>query len=150
MADRITAEERSRNMAAIRSRDTAPEIYIRKLLFSEGFRYRKNTRYIVGSPDLFLRKYNTAVFIHGCFWHRHGGCRFAYEPKSNIEFWNDKFERNVKRDQEVKQSLLAEGIKVLLIWECTIRKMKRDHDLEARILEQIKVFFCSSNEYLEL
>ena len=84
-----SAEDRSRNMAAIRSKDTKPEIFFRKLLFANGFRYRKNVNYVPGHPDLYLAKYHTAIFVHGCFWHRHKGCKYAYMPKSRQEFWND-------------------------------------------------------------
>ena len=120
-----SAEDRSRNMAAIRSKDTKPEIFFRKLLFANGFRYRKNVNYIPGHPDLYLAKYNTAIFIHGCFWHRHKGCKYAYMPKSRKEFWNEKFETNIKRDEVVLKQLAEKKIKCLIVWECTIRKMLR-------------------------
>lgn len=83
-----TPEERSKNMAAIHSRNTKPEIWFRKQLFARGYRYRLNTNRIQGHPDIYLRKYNTAIFIHGCFWQRHQGCKYAYMPKSRVEFWN--------------------------------------------------------------
>ena len=87
MTDIKSPEERSRNMAAIRSKDTKPEVYLRKLLFAQGYRYRKNYKKIPGHPDIYLPKYRTAIFVHGCFWHRHQGCKYAYMPYSNIEFW---------------------------------------------------------------
>lgn len=93
MTDIKSEEERSKNMSAIKSADTKPELFIRKLLFSSGYRYRIQVSNIPGRPDLWLRKYNTAIFVHGCFWHRHKGCRFAYFPKSRVDFWNDKFEK---------------------------------------------------------
>ena len=96
--DTLTVEERSRNMSAIRSKDTKPEVYLRKLLFAEGLRYRKNAAHVYGHPDLYLAKYHAAVFIHGCFWHRHPGCRFAYTPKSRVDFWKIKFSRNILRE----------------------------------------------------
>ena len=102
MADIVSPEQRSQNMAAIRSRDTKPEVYFRKLLFAKGYRYRIAAKNIPGHPDIFLRKYNTAIFIHGCFWHRHHGCKYAYTPKSREDFWQNKFEANIKRDYIVK------------------------------------------------
>ena len=87
-------EERSKNMAAIHSKNTKPEIYFRKLLFARGYRYSLNSKNIPGHPDVYLRKYNTAIFVHGCFWHRHNGCKYAYMPKSREDFWAEKFETN--------------------------------------------------------
>ena len=100
-----SAEDRSRNMAAIRSKDTKPEIFFRKLLFAKGFRYRKNVNYIPGHPDLYLAKYHTAIFVHGCFWHRHKGCKYAYMPKSNHNYWVAKFDSKIKRDIRIKNEL---------------------------------------------
>ena len=105
MADIKSPEERSRNMSAIRSKDTEPEVYLRKLLFSEGLRYRKNVRNLPGCPDMYLARYNTAIFVHGCYWHRHEGCKYAYEPKSRSDFWQEKFAANIKRDEVVKLNL---------------------------------------------
>ena len=96
--DILTPEKRKENMQAIHSKDTKPEIYLRKLLFSLGYRYRSYAKNIPGHPDIYLRKYNTAIFINGCFWHRHKNCKFAYMPKSNIDFWKRKFCDNVERD----------------------------------------------------
>lgn len=111
MADIVSAEERSRNMAAIRNRDTKPEVYLRKLLFARGYRYRIADRSVPGHPDIFLRRYNTAIFVHGCFWHRHRECKYAYTPKSRVEFWQKKFDDNVRRDRIVQKELLAKNIK---------------------------------------
>ena len=142
-------EERSRNMAAIRGKDTKPEVYLRKLLFSQGYRYRKNVNYIPGHPDIYLAKYNTAVFVHGCFWHRHQGCRYAYMPKSRVDFWQKKFEKNSVRDREVQKLLHEQEIKCLVIWECTVKKMKRNVDYKNEILERIKKILLSSEKYCE-
>lgn len=90
-------EERSKNMEAIRSKNTKPEVYFRKLLFAKGYRYSLNSKNVPGHPDIYLRKYNTAIFIHGCFWHRHEGCRYSYMPKSRVEFW-EKSLRLIKRE----------------------------------------------------
>ena len=116
MADIVSPEQRSKNMAAIRSKDTKPEIYLRKLLFSQGFRYRIAAKNIPGHPDIFLRKYNTAIFVHGCFWHRHKGCKYAYTPKSRVEFWQKKFADNIRRDAVVRNELHDKNIKCLIVW----------------------------------
>lgn len=145
-----SAEDRSRNMAAIRSKDTKPEIFFRKLLFANGFRYRKNVNYVPGHPDLYLAKYHTAIFVHGCFWHRHKGCKYAYMPKSRREFWNDKFEKNTRRDEEVLRQLVDEKVRCLILWECTVRKMIQQKDFESNIINKIICFLNSSQEYMEI
>lgn len=150
MADIKSPEERSRNMAAIRSKDTKPEVYLRKLLFSAGYRYRKNVSYIYGHPDLWLAKYNTAIFVHGCFWHRHEGCKYAYTPKSREEFWNKKFSVNIQRDKAVKEELARQGIRQLIIWECTIERTKRQFERQTDLLNNICVFLQSTDHYSEL
>ena len=150
MADIISRERRSRNMAAIRSKNTKPEVYLRKLLFAEGFRYRIAERSVPGHPDIFLRKYNTAVFVNGCFWHRHHGCKYAYTPKSRIDFWQKKFDANVRRDSMVKRDLQNQKIKQLIVWECTIKKMQRDRNYEQRIVQQCTLFITSDIAQLEL
>ena len=145
-----SAEDRSRNMAAIRSKDTKPEIFFRKLLFANGFRYRKNVNYIPGHPDLYLAKYHTAIFVHGCFWHRHKGCKYAYMPKSRQEFWNDKFEKNIRRDEEVLRQLVDERVRCLILWECTVRKMIQQKDFESHIIKNVIYFLNSSQKYMEI
>ena len=116
-----SAEERSKNMSAIHSKNTKPEVYLRKLLFAKGYRYGLNSKSVSGHPDIYLKKYNTAIFVHGCFWHRHKGCKYAYTPKSRVEFWQKKFNANVKRDEIVRRELRDEKVKILVIWECTIK-----------------------------
>ena len=143
-------EERSRNMAAIRSKDTKPEIYFRKLLFSHGYRYSLNSKKIPGHPDIYLRKYNTAIFIHGCFWHRHSGCKYAYIPKSRVEFWQKKFEANIKRDYIVKMELQEKGMKCLIVWECTVKRMKRDQEDCDKYLKIVERFLESNQSLLEI
>lgn len=150
MADIVSPEQRSKNMSAIRSKNTRPEIYFRKLLFSKGYRYSLNSNRVLGHPDIYLKKYNTAVFIHGCFWHRHEGCKYAYTPKSRIEFWMKKFETNQKRDQKVMKELSTEHVKQLIIWECTIKQMNRNHEKEDEILVRTELFLKSEELYLEL
>ena len=143
-------EERSKNMSAIRSKNTTPEIYIRKLLFAQGYRYSLNSSNVLGHPDIYLRKYNTAIFVHGCFWHRHEGCKYAYMPKTRVKFWEKKFDTNVKRDEFVQKELMDERVKVLIIWECTIKKMKKDEEVEQRIIFLIEKFLSSLEYKLEL
>lgn len=140
MADIISPERRSKNMSAIRSKNTKPEIYLRKLLFAEGYRYRIAEKSIPGHPDIFLRKYNTAIFVHGCFWHRHQNCKYAYTPKSNVEFWQTKFDNNVNRDAVVRSELHERRVKCLIVWECTIKQMIKDSVVEKTILLQIESF----------
>ena len=150
MADTKSQVERSRNMAAIRSKDTKPELYLRKLLFSRGYRYRKNVKYIYGHPDIFMAKYNTAVFVNGCFWHRHEGCRYAYMPKSRVEYWYSKFMHNIARDAEVRQMLADQRVKCLVVWECTIKKMRKDERVKEDTLDQIAAFLNNDSEYMAI
>lgn len=150
LADVHTREQRHRNMAAIRYRDTKPEMYLRKLLWSAGYRYRIAPAYVCGRPDIFLRKYNAAIFVHGCFWHRHVGCRFSTIPKTNTEFWNGKFARNVERDRNVYEQLQCEGIRYAIIWECTLKRMRKDAQLESCIVSKLIRFIESSDAMLEL
>lgn len=148
--DIVTPEQRSKNMAAIRSKDTKPEVYFRKLLFAKGYRYSLNSTKVSGHPDIYLRKYNTAVFIHGCFWHRHEGCKFAYMPKSRIEFWQNKFEANRKRDFVVRNELREKGIKCLVVWECSVKKMQKDEEFQIRLLDKVVAFLTSEDSFMEL
>lgn len=143
-------EERSRNMSAIRSKNTGPEIYLRKLLFSKGYRYSLNSGKISGRPDIFLRKYNTALFVNGCFWHRHANCKFSYMPKSKVEFWNNKFEANMKRDNLVKEILLNKNIKCLVVWECSIKQMKRNQIVMEEYIDKIERFLHNKDLYMEI
>lgn len=135
--DKISPEARSRNMSKIRGKNTKPEKYIRGLLYHAGFRYRINYKLLSGTPDLYLGKYKTVLFINGCFWHRHKECRFATMPKSNTEFWENKFRRNVERDKRVYEKLKVEGYKVLVVWECTINQMIKDSDYEKEIIDAV-------------
>ncbi|MGN0340610.1 MAG: very short patch repair endonuclease [Lachnospira sp.] len=148
--DIVTSEQRSKNMAAICSKDTKPEVYFRKLLFAKGYRYSLNSKNVPGHPDIYLRKYNTAVFIHGCFWHRHKDCKFAYMPKSKVVFWQNKFETNQKRDFVVKNELQKKKIKCLVIWECSIKKMKKDEEFEDSVIIRVRNFLVSHNLSMEI
>lgn len=143
MADIKTKEERSYNMSRIKGRDTKPEVYLRKLLFAEGFRYRIAEKSVPGHPDIFLRKYNTAIFVHGCFWHRHQGCKYSYTPKSRVEFWQKKFDDNVRRDAIVKHDLMEKKIRCLIVWECTIKQMVRSKEFKNQKLAEMIEFITS-------
>lgn len=125
MADKLSREKRSWNMSRIRGRDTGIEIKVRKYLFSQGFRFRKNVADMPGKPDIVLPKYKAAIFIHGCYWHRHTGCKNCTTPNTNREFWLEKFEKNVQNDLKHQQELEAAGWKVLILWECEI-----EHDFD--------------------
>lgn len=149
--DTVTSEQRSENMKKIRSNNTKPEIYFRKLLFAQGLRYRLHDKKIPGKPDIFLKKYNTAIFINGCFWHQHKDCKYARIPKTNPEYWIPKLERNQKRDREVKEQLMAEHIRVIVIWECLLKRMRKDPELEKTIIRETVQFLKeNSDEYLDL
>jgi DNA mismatch endonuclease (patch repair protein) len=118
MVDRISPARRSENMGRIKGRNTAPEINVRRILHRLGYRFRLHRKDLPGSPDLVLPKYHAVIFVHGCFWHRHGGCKFSYTPKTRTEFWSEKFAKNVERDRVAVESLLEHGWKVLVMWEC--------------------------------
>ena len=124
MVDVVDKETRSRMMSGIRGRDTKPEIIVRKYLHRSGFRFRLSPKDVFGKPDIVLSKYRTAVFVHGCFWHRHAGCKIATTPKSNVEFWLEKFDKNVARDKLVQARLRKEDWKVIIIWACQINEKK--------------------------
>jgi DNA mismatch endonuclease (patch repair protein) len=134
-------EKRSECMSKIRSKNTKPELALRKALFARGFRYRVNDTKLPGKPDIVLPKYKTVIFSHGCFWHRHEGCKYAYTPKTNTKFWVDKITSNSKRDKVNLQKLADLGWNVIIVWECEIRHTyKRDitpliDRIEAAILE---------------
>ena len=130
MADVMTPEQRSRCMAAIKGKDTKPELIVRKYLFSRGLRFRVQVRKLPGTPDIVLPKYKTAIFVNGCFWHGHEGCKYFRLPKSNVEFWKEKIERNIERDKESMQALFDLGWKVVRVWECELRnKANREETL---------------------
>lgn len=136
MADNLSKEVRSMNMSHIRSTNSKPEEKVRKYLFAHGFRYRKNVRSLPGCPDIVLPKYKTVIFVNGCFWHKHDCGRFVY-PKSNVEYWHKKINRNVERDAENTALLQKAGWKVLVIWECQLKKKVIDENLE-NLVNQIK------------
>jgi DNA mismatch endonuclease (patch repair protein) len=118
MTDKLSKKHRSWNMSRIRSKNTSPEMRVRSVLHKQGYRFRLHQDNLPGNPDLVLKKFRLAIFVHGCFWHRHKGCKFAYLPKTNTEFWDDKFNKNIERDQRVEDKLHDLGWKTLTIWEC--------------------------------
>lgn len=122
MADLLTKEKRSWNMSRIKGKDTKIEVKVRKYLFSKGLRYRKNVATLPGKPDIVLPKYKTAIFVHGCYWHRHPGCKYAYMPKTNVEFWEKKFSENIANDEKNRLKLETSGWTVITLWECDIKR----------------------------
>lgn len=136
MADRFTKEERSKVMSHIRSVNTKPEVALRRALWRRGFRYRLNVKILPGSPDIVLPKHRTVVFVHGCFWHAHKGCKIYHLPQTNTEFWLAKLTRNQERDQEVWRQLEGKGWSVVIVWECELMKAKFDGTVE-RVANEI-------------
>ena len=130
MADNHAKEVRSYNMSRIRSTNNKPEEKVRKYLFSQGFRYRKNDRTIPGCADIVMPKYKTVIFINGCFWHKHEGCKYFVWPKNNAEFWKEKIEKNTARDKQNFARLESEGWRVLIIWECQLKAKVRAKSLK--------------------
>jgi DNA mismatch endonuclease (patch repair protein) len=122
MADIVDPATRSRMMSGIRSVDTRPELLVRRHLHAAGFRFRLHARALRGRPDLVLPRWKAAVFVHGCFWHRHPGCRYATTPATRPDFWREKFERNLERDAAVRVALEEEGWRVATVWECALRR----------------------------
>ena len=136
MADRLSKEERSELMSHIRSVNTKPEVALRRALWRRGFRYRVNVKNLPGSPDIVLPKHRTVVFVHGCFWHAHKGCKIYQLPQTNTEFGLAKVTRNQERDQEVWRQLEAKGWSVVIVWECELVKAKFDGTVE-RVANEI-------------
>lgn len=126
MTDIVSKEVRSKMMSGIRGKNTKPEIQVRSLLHKMGFRFRLHRKDLPGRPDIVLPRYRTVIFVHGCFWHRHDNCHFAYEPKSRRDFWKAKFEANVRRHITVENILSEMGWKVIVIWECEVTKLTGD------------------------
>lgn len=137
MADVHSPEKRSYNMSRIRGKDTKPEEMVRKYLFSQGFRYRKNVAALPGKPDIVLPKYRTCIFVNGCFWHMHEGCRYFVWPKNNAEFWRNKILANKERDKKVKESLKEAGWRIITVWECELKGNHSQTTLEG-IVQEIK------------
>ena len=136
----MTPEQRHKNMAAIRASSTKPEIIVRKYLWGHGFRYRLNHKRLPGKPDIVLRKYRTCIFVNGCFWHKHEGCKYFVIPKTRTEFWLNKVNRNQERDIEVKKKLASMGWHSITIWECELKSNKKDATLQSLVYTLSKIF----------
>ena len=136
MADHLTTEKRSWNMSRIKGEGTSIEVAVRKHLFSQGFRFRKNDKRLPGKPDVVLPKYHTVIFVHGCFWHRHQGCKYATMPSTNAEFWETKFQRNIDNDKKHYEELGRLGWRVITVWECDIKN--RFEDTMKALVTEIK------------
>ena len=136
MADTLTRAERSALMARIRGTDTKPEVFVRSALHRAGFRFRLHGRTLPGRPDIVLPKHRTVVFVHGCFWHRHG-CALSSEPATRRAFWREKFARNVARDKRTAAALRRAGWRVLTVWECSLRTAARREQAVARLVRRI-------------
>jgi len=117
-------------MSRIKNRDTKPELIVRSLLHLKGYRFRLHRKDLPGKPDIVLPRFKKVILVHGCYWHRHKGCKYAYNPKSRVTFWQNKFSQNIKRDKIVQEELLNQGWQVHVIWECEIKKVEL---LEERI-----------------
>ena len=131
MPDNLTPKQRKKAMSRVRQRDTKPEKLVRSILHKLGFRFRKNVSSLAGKPDIVLPKYKTIIFVHGCFWHQHAGCRKSLRPTSKVKFWNEKLDRNMKRDKQTEAELKTLGWNVFNVWTCEMK----DKDL---LIEKLK------------
>lgn len=122
-------------MSRIKSRDTKPELIVRSVLHKAGYRFRLHSKILPGNPDIVLPKYKTVIFVHGCFWHRHENCKFAYMPKTRVDFWQSKFLKNIERDAQAIKNLEESGWKVVVIWEC-----------QTKNIDKLRTYICSSLE----
>ena len=138
--DHLNPQQRSRNMAAIRGKNTKPEMIVRRGLWKRGFRYRLNHKRLPGHPDLVLRKYRTCIFVNGCFWHGHEGCGAYRVPKTNTDFWEAKILRNRTRDLRVQEQLAAMGWHCLTVWECELTKQRREQTLQSLAFTLNRIF----------
>lgn len=137
MADIVSRSKRKEMMSSVKQRHTKPEITVRKLLHRLGYRFRLHSKKLPGTPDIVLPKYKSVIFVHGCFWHQHKGCRKSRRPTSNVEFWNEKLDKNIERDNRKESELKNAGWKVLTVWDCEIK----DEDL---LIEKVKNFLTQS------
>lgn len=137
MVDFLSPSERSERMSRIRSSNTAPEVALRRAMHALGFRFRLHSKGLPGKPDIVLPRYKTVIFVHGCFWHRHGGCKVATTPKTNTEFWIEKFDRNVVRDARTREQLERLGWRVIVVWECELRSANQVAGAVRRVADEI-------------
>ena len=145
--DIISEEKRSWNMSRIRGKDTKPEIIVRSMLHKMGYRFSLHRKDLPGTPDIVLPKYKTAIFVHGCFWHRHKGCKYAYTPKSRIKFWKNKFIETVKRDKQHLKQLKENGWEVFIVWECETKDMDKLKKIINKISQEINGVLLLSGDY---
>ena len=134
--DIFSQEKRSQVMSHVRNRDTRPEKMIRSILHKSGFRFRIQRKDLPGKPDIVLPKYKTIIFVHGCFWHQHEGCKKALPPKSNVSFWLEKFRKNKERDRKVIRTLQESGWKVIVVWQCEIPKIKNNPEIIKKLISE--------------
>lgn len=134
--DIFSQEKRSQVMSHVRNRDTRPEKIIRSILHKSGFRFRIQRKDLPWKPDIVLPKYKTIIFVHGCFWHQHEGCKKALPPKSNVSFWLEKFRKNKERDRKVIRTLQESGWKVIVVWQCEIPKIKNNPEIIKKLISE--------------
>lgn len=146
MTDIVDKQTRSRMMAGIKGKDTKPELVLRQALYGRGFRYRLHSKIVPGRPDLVLPKHHAIVFVHGCFWHRHDGCRYTTTPSTSPEFWNAKFDGNVIRDAAIRGQLIEAGWRVATVWECALRKTNQ----LAETVELLTTWLLSDSRQFEV
>jgi DNA mismatch endonuclease (patch repair protein) len=142
--DKLTKEQRHHCMSAIKGKNTKPELLVRKFLFAHGFRYKLNHPHLPGHPDIVLHKYRTCIFVNGCFWHKHEGCKYFVVPKTRTDFWLNKINRNQERDKEVKKQLAKMGWHSITIWECELKPSNKDKTLES-LLDTLNKIFLLNN-----
>ena len=147
MVDHLTPEKRSECMSKIRGKNTTPELIVRKIVFSMGYRYRLHRKDLPGTPDLVFSSLNKVIFIHGCFWHSHPGCKRAFKPSTNSEFWQKKFRRTVERDRINQRDLRRQGWTPVIVWECEVSRDPNDvlQRLQATLLEAEGFTNCEKN-----
>lgn len=138
MVDFLSPTERSERMSRIRSSNTSPELAMRRALHALGFRFRLHRKDLPGRPDIVLPRHRAAIFVHGCFWHRHDGCKVASTPKSNTAFWIEKFDRNVARDLQARKMLEAQGWKVIVVWECQLGSVRKATEVALQVAREIQ------------
>ena len=131
MPDVLTPQQRHRCMSHIRSKATKPEMLVRRWLWAHGYRYRLNVKSVPGKPDIVMRKYRTAIFVNGCFWHGHEGCKMFVLPKTNTEFWQAKIEQNRTRDTRIYDELMLAGWQVIVLWQCNLNKKELETTMQS-------------------